>query len=110
MCRTPTCGPGFCRASARPLNQKGRSQDGLEWKGVKFHRVDTLDVPPAYAEVDVKQDDNGQKFDTLMVAGLIGIQVSDSGIVAEGGNGRRDTLQAAAGWWLFDKKPEVTVN
>ncbi|KAJ6574455.1 hypothetical protein B0H19DRAFT_1063407 [Mycena capillaripes] len=39
--------------------------------GTPFHVVDTQDLPSGYAEVDVQLDDNGEKFDCMMTAGLI---------------------------------------
>ncbi|OQV19509.1 hypothetical protein BV898_06497 [Hypsibius exemplaris] len=76
---------------------------GFQLDGVKFHRLDTNDIPAAYAQVDVKLDDNGQEFDTLMVAGMVGYRVSDSGKTADGHEGKNDSLQPVAGWWIFDK-------
>ena len=88
-----------------PKENSLASRDGANLGGVQFHRVETGDIPPAYAEVDVLLDDNGQEFNTIMVAGSVGVRVSDSGVTTGGGDGKQDTLQAEAGWWIFDKKP-----
>jgi hypothetical protein len=78
-------------------NWNGRELGSLNWDGVEYHRVNTKDIPPAYAEVDVKLMDNGAEFDTVMVAGLVGMEVSGSQ------EGSHDTVQPVAGWWLFEK-------
>lgn len=103
----------------------GENASGFELDGVQFHKLDRKDVPPGYAYVKVKLDDNGAMFDTLMVAGLVGVRVEDSGVVGkgegwesgqerlgkgygeveakvEGHDGRRDTVRPEAGWWLFE--------
>ena len=77
--------------------------EGLVLEGARFHRVDTGDIPPAYAEVDVLLDDNGQEFKTLMVAGLVGMAVTDSEVKRPDHSGKNDTIQPVSGWWIFDK-------
>ena len=57
-----------------------------------------------HAAVDVLLDDNGEEFDTLMVAGLIGTRVSDSGDTSLSESGTRDTVSPVAGWWMFTKR------
>ena len=62
------------------------------------------DVPLGHASVDVLLDDNGEEFDTLMVAGLIATRVSDSGDTSLSESGTRDTVSPVAGWWMFTKR------
>ncbi|KAJ6582679.1 hypothetical protein DFH09DRAFT_1309619 [Mycena vulgaris] len=69
-----------------------------------YHRIESSDVPPGYAEVDVTLDDNGEMFECVMVAGTIGTQVSSSGDRALSKSGESDTVSPAAGWWMFVKK------
>ncbi|KAE9388556.1 hypothetical protein BT96DRAFT_1025415 [Gymnopus androsaceus JB14] len=45
--------------------------------GVSYHRVDLENIPTTVAEVDVELDDNGTIFQTKMIAGLVGYQVSN---------------------------------
>jgi hypothetical protein len=83
---------------------------GTDWYGgrmqlvlddVPFHQVDSDNLPPSYAEVPVKLDDNGEVFDCVLTAGLVGTQISssnDSGLSATGVN---DTVRPLAGWWMF---------
>ena len=59
-----------------------------------YPRIDSNDVPCGYTHVDVKLDDNGTKFETMFVAGLIGSYISAS---------TRDTIQPIPGWWYFIK-------
>jgi hypothetical protein len=80
----------------------------LTLDGVVYHRIDSSDVPPGFAEVDVKLDDNGQLFDTVLTAGLIGTHVCDSGDTTLSPSGERDTGKPAVAWWIFTKKDDET--
>ena len=62
------------------------------------------DVPLGHASVDVLLDDNGEEFDTLMVAGLVATRVSDSGDTSLSESGIRDTVSPVSGWWIFTKR------
>ncbi|KAJ6582386.1 hypothetical protein B0H19DRAFT_1207718 [Mycena capillaripes] len=69
-----------------------------------YHRVDGDNVPAAYAEVDVKLNDNGALFDCIMVAGLVGTQVTASGDLVLSATGNDDVVRPLSGWWIFTKK------
>ena len=51
----------------------------------------------------VHVDDDGHEFDTVMIAGSLGITGSSSGKLLENGEMGLDTLQPVAGWLIFDK-------
>ncbi|KAJ7124235.1 hypothetical protein C8R44DRAFT_852206 [Mycena epipterygia] len=85
----------------------GESGTSLVFDGTPYHRVDTTEVPPGYAEVEVSLDDNGDIFDCFMVAGMVGMHVSSSQDLALSLTGQDDTLQPAAGWWICTKKQNV---
>jgi hypothetical protein len=72
---------------------------------IPYHRIDTGDIPAGYAEVDVKLDDNGEEFDCMLTAGLVGSLVRDSKDVGLnlGGSGKRDVVSPLAGWWMTRK-------
>ncbi|KAH7910176.1 hypothetical protein BJ138DRAFT_1153517 [Hygrophoropsis aurantiaca] len=72
--------------------------------GVSYPVIDTNDIPNGYAKVDVKLDDNGQEFDTVIVAGSIGSQICSSGKSSVSSTGIRDTVRPLPGWWMFVKK------
>ncbi|KAJ7886304.1 hypothetical protein B0H13DRAFT_1628012 [Mycena leptocephala] len=69
--------------------------------GTPFHWLDSSKLPPGFAEVDVKLVDNGELFDCMMTAGVIGMKVSSSGDVALSPTGSDDTVQPVSGWWIF---------
>lgn len=82
-----------------------------DWSGqylrldeVIYHQVESDDVPPGFSTVPVKVDDNGILFDSLMVAGSVGMQCSSSGEELAGGKRGFDTLAAQTGWWMFETK------
>jgi hypothetical protein len=70
-----------------------------------YHRIDTDDIPPAHAQVDVKLDDNGELFDCVLTAGLVGSMVRDSKGIGFNlhGNGKGDVVSPLAGWWMYTK-------
>jgi hypothetical protein len=74
---------------------------------VPYHRIDTQDIPPAFAECDVKLDDNGEMFDCMITAGFVGYTIGDSGPMVVGGRqaGVRDVIRPTSGWWMFIKRP-----
>jgi hypothetical protein len=88
---------------------------GCDLNGVQYHRVGMSEIPSGSCSVPVIVDDNGTMYDTLMVAGSVGVEVSASGgEVApppahpwdrQGekmrGDGM-DTMQPVSGWWMFD--------
>ena len=96
-------------------------------------RVDTDEVPSGCASVPVTVDDNGKTYDTVMLAGLIGIQATSSGAMLDGtrdhansgayrvtarGNHEMvsyspsapteeaglDSIQPLSGWWMYEKE------
>ncbi|KAJ7866487.1 hypothetical protein B0H13DRAFT_1898121 [Mycena leptocephala] len=80
----------------------------LVFDGTPYHRLDSDRVPPGYAEVDVKLDDNGEKFDCVMIAGTVGTHVTSSNDLALSSTGKDDVVSPVAGWWIFIKKENVS--
>ncbi|KAJ6527129.1 hypothetical protein B0H19DRAFT_970045 [Mycena capillaripes] len=72
--------------------------------GTPYNRINRKKVPAAYAEVDVKLDDDGEMFDCIMVAGLVGTQVTASGDLVLSATGKDDVVRPLSGWWIFTKK------
>jgi hypothetical protein len=107
-------------------DERSSRRAGCELNGVLYHRLDTNKMPSSVASVPVKVNDNGTEYDTKMVAGLIGISASSSGIpmqveqhedVRSGGvrspenselrSGTSaqpglDTIQPLSGWWMYE--------
>lgn len=85
-------------------------------------RVNTDDVPSGFASVPVTVDNNGIIYDTVMLAGLIGIQATSNEAMEDGDRGckngsrvgyedngqrqpiveaRFDSIQPLSGWWMY---------
>ncbi|KAJ7443598.1 hypothetical protein B0H11DRAFT_2343919, partial [Mycena galericulata] len=75
----------------------------LIFDGTPYHSVGTDSVPPAYAEVDVKLDDNREKIDCFMLAGMVGERVSSSADPMLSSSGENDTVHPVPGWWICTK-------
>ncbi|KAJ7627050.1 hypothetical protein FB45DRAFT_1059895 [Roridomyces roridus] len=82
----------------------------LVFDDTPFHRLNKGDVPPAYAQVDIKLTEDpapGRKpakvTECFMLAGMVGMRVSSSGDFGLSLNGENDTIQPAAAWWMFEK-------
>lgn len=86
-------------------------------------RIDTDEVPSAYASVPVRVNDNGNIYETMMLAGLVGIQATSSGVILDQGMGHYgnkhessrseegsgeetglDSIQPLSGWWMYEKQ------
>lgn len=94
-------------------------------------RVDTEKVPSGFASVPVTVNDNGELYDTMMLAGLVGIQATSSGAVVDRDRGHHggqhhdyqyssvatsqseldsaeetglDSIQPLSGWWMYEKQ------
>lgn len=78
----------------------------LSLDGVRYHSIDTINIPLGWAAVPVKVDDNGYEYMARMIAGSVGIGVSSSGEQTADGSVGKDTLQPEVGWWMMKVKPE----
>jgi hypothetical protein len=74
-----------------------------------YHFVREYDMPPGCAEVDVKVTDRlGRQSDCIMTAGIIGTKVFSSGDKTLSASGKYDSVLPASGWWMFEKKPDMS--
>ncbi|KAJ5899883.1 hypothetical protein N7495_004627 [Penicillium taxi] len=73
-------------------------------------RIDISDVPSGFASVPLLVNDNGTEYNTMMVAGLIGIQAASNGANHSGSFPAEytdiDSIQPVSGWWMYEKKGE----
>jgi hypothetical protein len=74
--------------------------------GVVYLRIETLRIPPAYVSVPIKLVESGREVDVIILAGCVGMAVSDSGKVSNNHDGKPDTVQPISGWWIFEGKIE----
>ena len=72
-----------------------RTSDQLVLDGVSYPKIDRQDIPLGFAEVDVKLDDNGEEFDTTIVAGSVGSQICVGTVSA------RNTVKPLPAWWWY---------
>ncbi|KAF2166254.1 hypothetical protein M409DRAFT_66756 [Zasmidium cellare ATCC 36951] len=89
------------------------TRHGCELGGVRYHRVDTADIPPGWASVPVELDDHGEITHTRMVAGSVAIEggTSSGANLDDADDGPKETLtldsvQPMAGWWVYEVKSE----
>lgn len=84
--------------------------------GVRYHYIESTEVPPGYASVPVKIVDNTMIYTARMVAGSVATRMESSGVAGPRGPGGRggvpkpkdepfevglDTLRPVSGWWMF---------
>ena len=70
--------------------------------GVYYHQLDSMNLPPGWSKVPVQIDENGNRFDAMMIAGSVGISCTSSGDEVSDGLVGLDTVNAEAGWWIFE--------
>ncbi|KIJ59731.1 hypothetical protein HYDPIDRAFT_118237 [Hydnomerulius pinastri MD-312] len=75
--------------------------------GFPFPTIDSQDIPCGYAHLDVKLDDNGELFDTMLIAGSIGSQICSAEKSELFRNGMRDTVRPVTAWWYLIKKESI---
>jgi hypothetical protein len=90
--------------------EQSYNDQALNIDGVRYHHVDTDNIPSASAEVDVLLNDNGEEFNTVMVAGLVGMstaiardQRKGDGSVVENGE-----VAPVAAWWMYITESSTT--
>lgn len=76
----------------------------LNIDGQDFHKVDSTELPPAWVSVPITMDDNGVEFSGRMIAGCVGLNVTESGEKLEQGGTGLDTMRPETGWWIFEEK------
>jgi hypothetical protein len=77
----------------------------LKMDGVQYHVIDSDNVPPSTAEVDVQLNDNGQELECVMVAGIVG--ASSRSAKVDGGDDVCDgEIQPVSAWWMFTVGPK----
>ncbi|KAJ7291768.1 hypothetical protein C8J57DRAFT_1212201 [Mycena rebaudengoi] len=68
-------------------------QDSFVMDDTSYHQLSS--IPPGYAEVDVKLNDNGKEFDCIMTTEMIGTKVSSSEDLSLSSTGKDDTKPKA---------------
>ncbi len=74
--------------------KSGRSE---EENKMKWLCIDTTTIPTGIVEVDVKINDNGAEYDSVMFAGHMGTEIKNEG----------DTVQPTLGWAIALKFPNA---
>ncbi|TBU36770.1 hypothetical protein BD309DRAFT_1005204 [Dichomitus squalens] len=82
-----------------------REKDKLERRyvldGISYPALSQTQMAEGFCEVEVLLDDNGQRFDCVMVAGHVAIAVSGSA------ESRRDTLSPSPEWFIYIKNDRI---
>lgn len=102
MYRLPS-GKGNSQTLGHHFGRHGPSQH-LRLDGVIYHQVESGHVPPGFLSMPVEVDDNGYLFDSLMVAGSVGMHCSSSGEELAEGKSGFDIVAPQTGWWIFETK------
>jgi hypothetical protein len=84
------------------LRRNAERHLNIDWQD--FHKVDSSELPPARVSVPIIVKDNGAQFSGRMIAGCIGLNVTESGEKLEQGGTGLDTLRPETGWWMFEEK------
>jgi hypothetical protein len=93
-----------------PNEEKNIRWSQCELDGVKYHTIDTHDIPNGFADVPVKVNDNGKIHETKMVAGSLGVQIDKSGDKGEGGEEKWDSLRSVSGWVMYEVKSKEEIE
>ncbi|KAG1769722.1 hypothetical protein EV702DRAFT_978523 [Suillus placidus] len=80
---------------------RGSWRPFLVLDGMPYPMIDDEYVPCGYAHLDVKLDDNGELFDTVIVAGAVGAQICSNDKSELFRNGMRDSVRPVVGFWYF---------
>ncbi|KAG1754475.1 hypothetical protein EDB19DRAFT_1925451 [Suillus lakei] len=80
---------------------RGAWRPFLVLDGMPYPMIDDECVPCGYAHLDVKLDDNGKLFDTVIVAGAVGAQICSNDKSELFRNGMRDSVRPVVGYWYF---------
>ncbi|KAF8312167.1 hypothetical protein F5887DRAFT_1047970 [Amanita rubescens] len=93
----------FCFFSEKGSRVAQLTGKQLVLDGVSYPMIDSQDVPVGFAEVDVELDDNGEKFETTIIAGSVGSQI------CMGTSSVRDAIRPLPAWWyaiMEEVKPD----
>ncbi|KAG8810409.1 hypothetical protein FRC19_004560 [Serendipita sp. 401] len=91
---------GTIERITEPEETSGQNQwpRPLYLANMRYPVVNMDDVPRGFCQVPVKLDDNGEMFNCTMIAGHVGMDVSNSA------TGIRDTLRPSMQWFMFIKR------
>ncbi len=92
-----TLGSNPPAAPTAEMSSMGSPTPVLQLDDARYHRIETEDVAPAWADVPVQLNDDGVIYPCVMVAGLVGMSVTSSSEV-----GVLDTLAVESGWWMYE--------
>lgn len=86
----------------------GEATPVLQIDEALYHRIETDEVPPGWASVPVRLNDNGAIIPCTMVAGSVGTRVRSSGKPLHKKHGKTglDTISVESGWWMFERKSD----
>jgi len=71
--------------------------------GVAYAIIKTDKIPAGYVTVDIKLDDRGTEYRSMLIAGVVGQRITSSCSVELSGSGVRDQIAPQVSWWLVEK-------
>jgi len=78
--------------------------------GVGYPKVNTGEIPRAYVTVDISIDNNGDKYEAMILAGVATRHISSSGDTSLSVSGKNDTISPGVSWWLFKKVSQEEIE
>lgn len=81
-----------------------RGGRGYNLDGMVYHTIASDEIPPGYAYLPVKVNDDGNKVATIIVAGSLGTKYTSSDGASAGSGAGLDSVNPVSGWGMFVKK------
>ncbi|KAF7309620.1 hypothetical protein MIND_00333000 [Mycena indigotica] len=112
--RGPTLGKPKGKAAAETLGSKRfwtTYNNKFAKNGPEYPTIAISSIPPSFGELPVvlaatPNDNDDQKIQSTIVAGLVGLGISSSRDTALSESGRNDSVRPVVAWWIYARLNE----